>query len=476
MSKFNNKQSITTVTYEGGEAYEKPLLHEWLNILFGSFLAGGAYESDRTQAERLIEKTRQIADKYGAEFAMKAVVYARNVMGMRSASHLAGAVLNTYDFVDKRNLYRHLFHRPDDVAELFGAIDYLYEKRSHAVVRAACDYVSGMNEYLFGKYKLTGKKYNWFDIINISHANSAVVNTIKRTGKIPVADVWETAISNTDNAEEEWKRLLVEGKLGYLALLRNLRNISKYDFCTQEFSDKYIFSILCDPKKVKESLVFPFQIYTAYKACPKYWYELSEAFKASMANVPVIEGSTLVAVDVSGSMDAQLSSRSAVSIGEASACYAYIISQRCTDPTIVKFGSTASLVSRNILDNDNPFDAIEDIAMHTCGYSTCISEIRKVIGNKKFDRMFLFSDQQNMEMRNFDMSSPVQFVNNISKYSYSFDLGAYPTTVFKDMPSNVCLMTCLTANLFALVRKFEEGEDALYNEINDMRNWKPLLA
>mgnify|MGYP004647776247 FL=1 len=476
MSKFNNKQGITTVTYEGGEAYEKPLLHEWLNILFGSFLAGGAYESDRTQAERLIEKTRQIADKYGAEFAMKAVVYARNVMGMRSASHLAGAVLNAYNFQDKRDLYRKLFHRPDDVAELFGAIDYLYEKRSHAVVMATCDYVSGMNEYMFGKYKLTGKRYNWFDIINISHANSTVIDTIKTTGKIPVADVWETAISNTDNAEEEWKRLLVEGKLGYLALLRNLRNISKYDFCTQEFAEKYIFSILCDPNKIKESLVFPFQIYTAYKACPKYWYELSEAFKASMENVPVIEGSTLVAVDVSGSMDAGLSLRSTVSIGEASACYAYIVSQRCTDPTIVKFGSTASLVSRNILDNYNPFDAIEDIAMHTCGYSTCIGEIRKVIGNKKFDRLFLFSDQQNMEMRNFDMSSPVQFVNSISKYSYSFDLGAYPTTVFKDMPSNVCLMTCLTTNLFALVRKFEEGEDALYNEINDMRNWNPLLA
>ena len=209
MSKFNNKQGITTVTYEGGEAYEKPLLHEWLNILFGSFLAGGAYESDKTQAERLIEKTRQIADKYGAEFAMKAVVYARNVMGMRSASHLAGAVLNAYNFQDKRDLYRKLFHRPDDVAELFGAIDYLYEKRSHAVVRAT------------------------------------VIDTIKTTGKIPVADVWETAISNTDNAEEEWKRLLVEGKLGYLALLRNLRNISKYDFCTQEFAEKYIFSILC---------------------------------------------------------------------------------------------------------------------------------------------------------------------------------------------------------------------------------------
>lgn len=476
MSKFNNKQCITTVTYEGGEAYEKPLLHEWLNILFGSFLAGGAYESSNTQAKRLVEKTRQIADKYGAEFAMKAVVYARNVMGMRSASHLAGAVLNTYDFQDKRNLYRHLFHRPDDVAELFGAIDYLYEKRSHAVVKASCDYVSGMNEYMFGKYKLNGKRYNWFDIINISHANSAVVDKIKKTGKIPVADVWETAISNTDNAEEEWKRLLVEGKLGYLALLRNLRNISKYDFCTLDFSDKYIFSILCDPKKIRESLVFPFQIYTAYKACPKYGYELSEAFKASMENVPVIEGSTLVAVDVSGSMDALLSNRSSVSIGEASACYAYIISQRCTDPTIVKFGTTATEFDTSVLDNDDPFDVIDRITRHTCGYSTCISEIRKVIGGKKFDRLFLFSDQQNMEMRNFDMTSPVQFVNSISKYSYSFDLGAYPSTLFKDMPSNVCLMTCLTANLFALVRKFEEGEDALYNEIDDMRNWKPLLV
>ena len=175
-------------------------------------------------------------------------------------------------------------------------------------------------------------------------------------------------------------------------------------------------------------------------------------------------------------MDAGLSLCSTVSIGEASACYAYIVSQRCTDPTIVKFGSTAKLVDRSILDNDDPFSVIEDIAMHTCGYSTCIGEIRKVIGNKKFDRLFLFSDQQNMEMRNFDMSNPVQFVNSISKYSYSFDLGAYPTTVFRDMPSNVCLMTCLTANLFALVRKFEEGEDALYNEINDMSNWKPLLA
>jgi len=46
-------------------------------------------------------------------------------------------------------------------------------------------------------------------------------------GTLPVADTWESNLSAGADKKETFERLMREGKLGYMALLRNLRKMTE---------------------------------------------------------------------------------------------------------------------------------------------------------------------------------------------------------------------------------------------------------
>ena len=161
MAKFNEKnKSEKLTTYEGGKAYAKEPATDWLNFLFSSFLEDVYYESSEQQIDRFIDLTNKMGQMYGCDFVAKAANMARNEFGLRSVSQLTAAMLNSQNWDNKRQFFRDFCHRPDDVSEIFGAIDMLCEKRSHALVRGCGDYLSTLGEYQIDKYKMNGKKYN----------------------------------------------------------------------------------------------------------------------------------------------------------------------------------------------------------------------------------------------------------------------------------------------------------------------------
>ena len=133
MSRFNTKQEKIT-TYEGGRAQEKTLEQEWTNMIFSSFLQDGFYESQQDYTERMTKLNAKIIAKYGPHFASKAMDYVRNELGMRTTSALLAAQLNGESFDNKRAAFSNYFHRPDDVSEVFAAIDTIGGKRSHALI------------------------------------------------------------------------------------------------------------------------------------------------------------------------------------------------------------------------------------------------------------------------------------------------------------------------------------------------------
>ena len=65
MSKFNKNKGVpTTRTYEGGAAYEKNPIDEWLNFLLSSFCEPGFYEDAETQVKRFLELTDDIIEAF----------------------------------------------------------------------------------------------------------------------------------------------------------------------------------------------------------------------------------------------------------------------------------------------------------------------------------------------------------------------------------------------------------------------------
>ncbi len=474
MSKFNQtKKTEYTATHEGGTALEKPVLQQWLNMMFGSLLSGSFYESDSEQVERLSELTDKVIEQEGPVFACNAAAFARNVMGIRSCVSLALARIQAQQFDDKRDLIEKCLRRPDDVAELFGAIDSMGLKRTHGTVNAVKNYLEDLGDYSLSKYMMNGKDYNMYDLVNISHAHSEAIDRLK-AGTLEKADTWETAISNTEDKKAEWERLCREGKLGYLALIRNLRNIYACEFCDEDFITDVLMGQIMSAEAIHKSLVFPYQIYQAYlslgvSADSLIAKALKNAFVEACSNVPDIPGSTVCVLDVSGSMNDPISKNSKVSILQASACYCAVVAMKCENATIVKFGSSAKEFK---FDKRNGiFHEIDRIMMNDgCGYSTRFSTALWEIGSRRFDRMFVFSDEQVMDGNWLDETTSkycIEGAKKVAGFTYSFNLGNYGSGILDMDDANVFMLTGLSDKLFELVPYFENGSDNIRRKIHD---------
>lgn len=484
---MNFNRNEAKVSYEGGKVFEKDFVEDWFNCLCSCMVENRCYEPAEKQVIRYLGLTAKMAEKYGYEFIAKAAVYVRNELGMRSISQLTAAWLNDKSFDRKRQFYKNFCHRADDVAEIFAAVDALGQKRSHALVRGCGDYLSSLGVYSIDKYKLNGKAYNMFDCINICHATSSAICAYKN-GVLPKCETWEQRISASKSEEEKvyaWCELLVEEKLGYLALLRNVRNILRSIQSLSEFIKVAYIRILCDQlcnvKAIKKSLVFPYQIYTCYKTLTEngiynkeIMKSLDYAFSVSIDNVPSFEGTNAILLDVSGSMESPISKNSVVTIKEVGAVFAasLLLKNGIDKIDIIKFGNEAKWIGKYAY--ENVFDMIAAFADNElCGYGTVIEEAFKLL-NKSYSRIFIISDMQIM--------SPKEYYNGIKSWEdytekygkskvYSFDLGNYPTQACDPEDENVVLLTSLGNKVFDFVRMNDGGCWSIINYIGTQVNY-----
>lgn len=470
MSKFNTKVSTApkATSYEGGAVYEKNIIEDWINNLFSSFLENRYYESSDDQMKRYMQLTNQVAEQLGWEFIAKASMFARNELGLRSIAQLTAAMLNGQKFDSKRAYFRNFCHRPDDVSEIFAAVDVINGKRSHALVRGTADYLSTLNDYTLGKYKLNGKTYNMYDLINITHANSETINKYKND-TLEIPDTWETAISTAgDQKEQEWMRLVEEKKLGYLALIRNLRNILNADsLISNEWIVKNLVPQLTNEVAIRKSLVYPYQIYCAAKNMtyknPAVMLALDTAFRISVQNMPELPGSTAIILDISGSMDSLMSEHSNMRIKEVGAVYAAAIYVSNPNADFIKFGTDAKYCSINRL--YSIFDIIEQMQSEdNLGYGTDIHKAFNLL-DKSYDRIFVISDMQTMSNERHFWYSGDNGIDSYKKYCkkygkskcYSFDLGNYRTQTANPNDKDVYLLTALNDKIFDFIKLAEKN-------------------
>lgn len=479
MSKFNankSKGNSKDFTYEGAKSYKKDTASEWMNFLFSSYLEDTYYEKSNDQTNRYIELTNEVGKQYGWDTVAKMSIFARNELGLRSISQLTAAIVNDKKINNKRNFYRNFPHRLDDVSEIFGALDFLGSKRSHAIVRGFSDYLSSLNDYTLGKYKMKNKEYNLYDLINITHAHSSSIDKYKNN-TLDTPRTWEVAISTSKNEEEkskEWKSLVEDNSLGYLALIRNIRNIVNCNGITNDWIKNNLYPQLINENKIKKSLVYPYQIYCAYKNIgirnSLIDEALSKAFFISCGNMPDLPGKNIVMLDVSGSMENKISRNSNLTIKEVGAVYgaAILIS---SEADFVKFGTFAKIKKINML--DNIFEIINKMQENeNCGYGTNISEAFEIL-NKRYDRIFLISDMQTMNSNSYDWYDRTngrdcyeQYCDlysdsNNKPHIYSFDLGNYHTQVGNPKDSHVHLLTALNDKVFSFIKFLENGEDLI---------------
>ena len=482
MAKFNKKdrESIKTTSYEGGVNYIKSPIEEWLNFLFSSYMEDAYYETAEKQRNRFLDLTSVVADKYGYEFVAKCAIFAREILGMRSVSQLTAAWLNDKKFDRKRAFYAKYPTRPDDVAEIFAALETLEQKYSHALNRGFADYLSTLSDYSIGKYQMKGKQWNMHDIINRTHAYSNAINAYQK-GILNTVDTWEVAISGAqsqEQKEEEWKRLVEEHKLGYIALIRNLRNICNCSFATDNWIVYYLVPQIIDAKAIQNSMVFPYQIYSASKYCDisnlHLRLALSDAFKISVANMPILKGNAVILLDVSGSMESPISRNSKISIKEAGAVYAAALMLANVNIDFIKFGTQAKKYI--FRPNEDIFTIIRVLAANdNCGFGTEITPAFNLL-DKPYDKIFIISDMQIMDSRSnhwyYEPFENMTFNNYCQEFNsncklYSFDLGNYHSQLVNPGNPNVYLLTSLSDKTFEFIDLLDQG-DSIVDYINNV--------
>lgn len=482
MSKFNKTKTSAqpnAVTYEGGDAFEKSLEQDWLNNLFSNMLENRFYESGDEQMNRYIQLTQKMLEKYGAKFVGRAAYFARNELGMRSISQLTAAMLNPVQFEGKRDFFKNYMKRPDDVSEIFAIVESLGDKRSHALVRGAGDYISGLSAYQMDKYAMRRKNWSMIDLINITHAKSDIVDKFYN-GVLEKADTWEQKISAAKDEDEKnanWRELVEGGKLGYLALIRNLNNILNAGV-NEDWIVSYLVPQLTNADKIHKSLVFPYQIYTAYKNLEvrevNTCFALDKAFRESVKNVPGLDGTSLVVLDVSGSMEDPISSHSNMTIKEVCACYAAAIYLFNPNSKFIKFGSYAKQCHYNRL--DSVFTLIKKMQENDdCGYGTDIISVWEML-DQHYDRIFLFSDMQVMIPSWWSYTKGTSAIDAMNDYMrqygrthvYSVDAGNYSTQISSPLRGDLTLLTGFSDKVFSFIKLLEDGENLIdyINSIN----------
>lgn len=476
MAKFNKVEKV--ITHEGGKGYMKSDLQKLFNYLCGQFANEVKFYRDSSNDPNEIRNiVKSVSEQYGIGFVAKLAVFARNVIGVRSSSHLIAAILNGEKFDGKRDFFRDVCHRVDDVAEIMAAIDQIGGKRSHAMVRGCADYLSTCNEYQIGKYKMGGRKYNLYDVINLTHANSPAIDKYKQ-GVLETPETWEVKISAASCEEErnaEWINLLMNNKLGYLALLRNIRNIDKAIYCLDSSEEACAAKIalsrqLTNEEAIRKSLVFPFQIYTAYKnGGQEYSVSLEKAFKISTQNMPDLDGHNTVIVDLSGSMTCPMSANNSLSYADISAVYAYAICVKSNyTADIIKFGTGAKRVC--VDRNKGAFYNIDMLKRNDgVGHSTNLSKALEITNPS--DRVFIFSDCQSMDGQSKGIMKEWSIYWNNPVHVYNFDLGNYHSMSYdpKSKDIHYVEMTSLGDTAFKLIEYGELSEDDFVEFIMNYR-------
>lgn len=461
MSRFNEKKETGVTNLAGGKAYKESKELQLVSMLLTSFGDDKTYRS----ADDTFKKLDELVKDCDKLFCAKAVCYARREFGMRTITHYAASVLAKYIGGETwaKDFFAKVVYRPDDMTEIIACHLSRNEKVSNAMKKGFAEALGTFTDYQLSKYRGEGNKVKLVDVVNLVHPtqteknNGAIEKLVN--GNLKAFDTWEVELSAAGNDVEKkksaWRKLISENKLGYFALLRNIRNIANLQ--DDKLKDLALDALL-NEKAIHKSLVLPFRFATAYKELStidsKAMSAISRACEIACDNVPKLDGKTLIALDVSGSMS---------DVSDIAALFAAVL-LKSNDCDLIKFSYNSTY---QIVNTDDSLMTIKDNLKFSGGGTNFISIFETA--NRKYDRVILLSDMQAWMQNNYWVKSPSAAYNAYKqKYNpdckmYSIDLAGYGTLQVPE--KDVYCLAGFSEKIFDLMKFLEEDKNALLNTI-----------
>lgn len=383
--KTNIAKSYTAATHEGGAAWPHATVEQQLrrSVLSCLLWEDEFYEDGKSIATRIAELAAQVPPKALAGLAIEA----------RHKQHLRHVPLWLLCSLAKTgkgmklvaDTIEQVISRADELSE-FVALYWKDGKRplSAQIKKGLARAFRKFSAHQLAKYN-RDEAVKLRDVLFLCHAkpkNAEQAETWKQliNGTLKAPDTWEVALSGGADKKATFERLIVEEKLGYLALLRNLRNMMDAG------CDETIVRAAIIQRRGAER-VLPFRYVSAARACPRMEGTLDQALLATLANVPPLPGMTAILVDVSGSMNDRLSGKSDLTRMDAAATLASMLTGT---RRVFTFSNSCIEIPARL--GMSGIDAIRNSQPHQ---STRLMEAVTAINNEvAYDRLIVITDEQ----------------------------------------------------------------------------------
>lgn len=430
-----------TVNADGYTAFERDTKSELFLLAVSNFVGQNTfYESADARDTRFENLVKAVAVSDTAWF-VKFVGWLRTDGLMRSGAIVAAAE-GAKALLDAgksgkpvRSLVASAMARADEPGEFLAYWTSKYGKNlPQSVKKGVADAAKKLyNEYSLLKYDTESKGFRFADVIQLTHAKAEGTQNLlfkyalnRRYGTdgetaglftittrnflmgLPVNQrkslvqsekgpqilkdagmTWEALAGWLQGPmdADAWEAIIPS--MGYMALLRNLRNFQQAGISRSTMS--YVLNKLSDPAEVAKSKQFPFRFLAAYQANKNNLQiasTLELALNESLANVPVLKGRTLILVDTSGSMYWSTDKNMDLTFANQAAIFGSALALRAEDATLVQFGSSSQVVNFRKGDSILPMlSKFTDLG----GTSTNAAIQRHYTGH---DRVILITDEQ----------------------------------------------------------------------------------
>lgn len=483
--------------HEGAEAFVLNERTELYSAVVTTSLSDKYYEA----ADERMDRIRDLIRKNDPAFVARLAIYARTHMNLRSVPLVLAVELAKSQSGNAvvRKAVQGVVKRADEITELLAYYQVAngrtgtkkLNKLSKQVQHGLASAFNTFDEYQFAKYNRAAeiKLKDALFIVHPKAANEAQQAIFDKIAKstLQTPYTWETELSALGqqpfaNEQEKaaafratWEALIISGKVGYMALLRNLRNILEANV-SMDVMEK-LCAYLADRNAVAKSKQLPFRFLSAYRevskltsaAVPMVLDALEGAVEASAANIRGFDKNTsvVIACDVSGSMQVPVSAKSTVMNYDIGLMLGMLLQSRCAQVQTGLFGDTWKVINvprKGILRN------VQELYKRAgeVGYSTNGYLILKDLIHRKavVDKIMIFTDCQFWNSNAGDgaiISNLWKQYKTIAPQArlYLFDLAGYGRTPIDVKTDGVYLIAGWSDKIFDVLAALEEGQNAL---------------
>ncbi|MBO9204782.1 MULTISPECIES: TROVE domain-containing protein [Niastella] len=496
---FRSKEK-TALNHAGAKAYTLTPEMELYSAIATTMLNDTFYE----KADDRLARIKDLMTRVKTPFIAKLAVYARTEMNLRTAPVVLATELAKIhkgnDLV--RKTVEMVVKRPDEITELLAYYQIANERTgikklnriSKQLQKGLAASFNNFDEYQFAKYnRNTAVKLR--DALFLVHpkakdeAQQLLFNKIVNN-ELAVPYTWETELSALGQqpfesvmakqhaVKAKWEELISSRKLGYMALLRNLRNILESDVSKDHM--QMVYDHLTNPTAVRNSKQLPFRFLAAYKELKAVnsgytsyiMKALENALIASVQNMKGFDLGTkvVIACDVSGSMQQPVSPKSKVNMYDIGLLLGMLLQAKCDNVLTGMFGDTWKMVplpSTGILANVDAFYQREG----EVGYSTNGYLVIKDLITKRYlaDKIMLFTDTQMWDSNTNNQSAENTISYQWNAYKkiapnaklYVFDLAGHQHVPLKVEQNGVHLIAGWSDKVFEVMAAIENGTNAI---------------